>query len=1517
MRRIRASLALVVALVLAFTGLATVPATAATPDDDVNTIVTRLQEYYLAQGDEIIIANGIYLARVSEAQEYAASQNPDGSWSDVNYADRTSSANGATWSAYIALYRMLAMAYAYRDADAKGFEAPALVTAVDRALTHWDAVDPGNQNWWETEIGESMAMGRISIFLGGVLSDEAFAASLKHNTGKLDPVGANGAWRTTNYLFEAVASRNFEDIASGFDTMAATVAVDDSGNVNEAVQPDASFWAHEAQLYSEGYGMALFTNVALWADAARGTSLGFTRAQLDDIAFYIINGTRWMIRGEVGMLYLGYRPPKTIDGVTSYASEFLEPLDEMARTDALYATQYRALADNIRGKTPGNGVTGDKYFWRSEFSSHVRDEYAIFTRLNSSRTIGAEYRSTFRPEVGNEVFWNSASATAIQVNNREYLDLGPAFDWFHYPGVTAPYAKEQTRGTNGRVGNGGSFTGGVSDGHYGANVYTLDRAKTKGLKSTFLFDDEMVALGTGIGSTADAAVHSVVNQAAAKDNAMVDGKPVADGADGVVVDDPAWAYNDEVGYVFPSDAPVTVSNKAQTGSWVGEDAVSRDAFTLYFDHGTKPTDAGYEYIVLPAASPAEVERYAAAPAVRILQNDASVQAVQHAGLQRTMATFFQAGALDLGDGRTLEVTQPAIVILDESGAEPVVSIANPDKPGLVVAVTLRAPDAVHAATFALGSGPNLGKTVTASLTPTDGAQTSAYTASSSAEGRGAALAGDGDAATSWASADGEVQWVAKDLGAGAFVTGLTLEWGAEAATRYLVQTSQDGANWSDLRFVQNAEGGTETLEFPPTAATYLRVLLLESAGGSGYSIAEMSVQASRNLALGRSVTASGGSAAGSITDGNMASRWSANLSDTAWTQVDLGSVQPIGTVRLWWEASYAKQYRIQVSDDQNNWRDAYVTPSGGSDGGLDVIAVQENARYVRMQSIQRSTTQYGVSIWEMEVFEGDAIASAPTTPVGRENLALGRPTTAESSYNATLEPRFATDGIGTTRWASRREDAPYKTERWLQVDLEAPRTVNQAVLTWESATSNDFRLEGSLDGQTWQELVRVQKTSAELKNTVDFADAEVRYVRVAGLPVTKYGISLFEFELYGGYNFSCTSPDVSAAHGDIATVTATIAPLDVDDVFTAYPVEAAVARVEGAPRVGQDGSVAFDLRAGESGSTRVLLTHAKGDEISWCTVNVAVDTAALQELVDRGNALDSNIYTADSWRPVLPALEAAKEALRTSGIGQSVIDQRAEALRAALDGLVEIGQEPEVTVPSAPASLTATAEGSAVIATWLAPEDDGGAAVSAYELTIGDRVIPVGGDVLTGRADGLAPGTYAVSVRAQNEAGWSPATTPVSVEVVEQSDRTPTVTASDGLRAGGKVTVTGVEFTPGAQYLMQLRSSPRDLGTVTADAAGAFTLTADIPVDVPGGAHTIVVMRDGVDIASVAVQIEAAAGGGTDPQNPQNPQNPAVGALPSTGADLAWAPWTAAAALLMLTLGGALVLDRRRRRAGD
>ncbi|WP_419999042.1 polysaccharide lyase family 8 super-sandwich domain-containing protein [Streptomyces boninensis] len=679
--------------------------------DDIQLIIDRLQQRFLAQGDQVRLANGIFLARTSEALSYVDSLQADGSWPNVDYTDTTSSANGRVWSPYHALYRMMAMAHAYRDPKAPGYGKPELIEALNRALLHWDGAKPTSENWWEVEIGKSMAMGRVSIFAGDELSAEAREVTYAHNGGKLDPVGANGSWRTENYLYEAVAKRATADIEQGYGTMSQTIAVDKSGGIKEAVQVDSSFWAHGAQLYSEGYGMALFTIVAAWADVARGTSFAFADEDIDAIAFYIVDGTRWLIRGEIGMMYLGYRPPNTIDGVTSYAADFLEPLDRMARADEGNSAAYTKLADNIRGETRSNGVTGHKYFWRSEFSSHLRDRYGIFTRVNSPRMVGAEYRSTLRPEVGNEIDWNAQGATAIHVTNREYDDLVPAFDWFHYPGVTAPYAKVTSQSSKR---NAGSFTGGVSDGRYGATVYTLDRASTTGRKSYFAFDDEMVVLGAGISSTSTHAVHTTVNQGAAKANASVGGKPVRPGTDAAGTG-ASWAYNDEIGYVFPEGGPLKVSNKEQTGSWLDKDPVKRKAFTLFFDHGVAPDKAKYAYIVLPGTAQAKVRAYAAKPAVEILSNTEEIQAVRHRSLRLTQATFHAAGTLDLGPGRRLQVDQPAIVLLNEADGKAVVSVANPDKPGLKVAVTLISPGRTRRADFALGSDANLGETVTQPL----------------------------------------------------------------------------------------------------------------------------------------------------------------------------------------------------------------------------------------------------------------------------------------------------------------------------------------------------------------------------------------------------------------------------------------------------------------------------------------------------------------------------------------------------------------------------------------------------------------------------------------------------------------------------------------------------------------------------------------------------------------------------------------------------------------------------------
>ena len=56
------------------------------------------------------------------------------------------------------------------------------------------------------------------------------------------------------------------------------------------------------------------------------------------------------------------------------------------------------------------------------------------------------------------------------------------------------------------------------------------------------------------------------------------------------------------------------------------------------------------------------------------------------------------------------------------------------------------------------------------------------------------------------------------------------------------------------------------------------------------------------------------------TDGKKDTRWAAAKAENEWLYVDLGSVQPVGGVRLNWEASFGKGYKIQVSDDAETWK---------------------------------------------------------------------------------------------------------------------------------------------------------------------------------------------------------------------------------------------------------------------------------------------------------------------------------------------------------------------------------------------------------------------------------------------------------------------------------------------------------------------------------------------------------------------------------------------------------------------
>ncbi|GIE92887.1 galactose-binding domain-containing protein [Paractinoplanes rishiriensis] len=128
-----------------------------------------------------------------------------------------------------------------------------------------------------------------------------------------------------------------------------------------------------------------------------------------------------------------------------------------------------------------------------------------------------------------------------------------------------------------------------------------------------------------------------------------------------------------------------------------------------------------------------------------------------------------------------------------------------------------------------------------------------------------------------------------------------------------------------------------------------------------------------NLSRGKPATASTHQPTGTngpqlpsyATDGDYGTRWASEWVDTAWIQVDLGSVQSFNHVQLAWEAAYATGYQIQTSTDGSNWTTIHATSSG--DGGFDALNVSGTGRYVRMSGQARATA-YGYSLWEFGVY---------------------------------------------------------------------------------------------------------------------------------------------------------------------------------------------------------------------------------------------------------------------------------------------------------------------------------------------------------------------------------------------------------------------------------------------------------------------------------------------------------------------------------------------------------------------
>jgi len=619
------------------------------------------------------------------ARKIAESQNPDGCWDDVLYSDSERS----TWKADLHLERLNTVASAAAALRRDGHLDAVLEEAGEKAIGCWIGRDPQNPNWWWNEIGAPQQLGRAALLLRSSLTtkDRAGVDHILRRAVWSSWTGQNLVWGTSIQVLRGLLDNDEGIVREGFTRVFREVSgastTGSEGAPTEGIQRDGSFHQHGAQLYSGGYGHGFGVDVGIAIVLTWGT-----RCQIDEnamllFAHFILDGQQWMMRrGTFDYLARGREITREQGHRRTERDDFGRVLAALAALNVPRRDEFSRFAGTFQG---GAGVEGNRNFWNSDYIVDQRAQYTVAVRMLSRRTKNEE---VVNAEGARSVHLTDG-ASLLYMDGSEYRDVFPVWDWSLIPGTTAlrwldggtpKTGEERSVGQMGVA----AFAGGVSDGEYGAAAMELDRGALRAKKAWFFFDGEYVALGTGIDLNQAGSNSSVLTTLEQK---QLEGSVVRDDSKrGVVI------VHDHVSYVLPANARILLQTQPKQGRWsdIGtgrHELVTMPMFLLAIDHGPSPHDASYRYIVIPDSDVSAAKQELRSPRVKVLRNNAQIQAVESVEDAIVEGVFYQAGTLKTFLG-SMKVSEPCAVMLRRVNGRIRVAVANPRATALKMEVFL-------------------------------------------------------------------------------------------------------------------------------------------------------------------------------------------------------------------------------------------------------------------------------------------------------------------------------------------------------------------------------------------------------------------------------------------------------------------------------------------------------------------------------------------------------------------------------------------------------------------------------------------------------------------------------------------------------------------------------------------------------------------------------------------------------------------------------------------------------------
>lgn len=633
----------------------------------------------------------------NQVETIVAKMREDGSFPGIDYADLS---NIAGFPQQRHISDLLYLARVYQSKTSKHYHSKQLMETIEKGLRFWAKNDYVGDNWHDSQITVPTILINMMLVIGNDLPKD-LVEKLQPIIGRAN-MSASGARPSGDRIVIAgILAKNmlFRENFAEFEKVIKIIEGEIKFSTGErGIQQDYSFHHRTDRVNNTtSYGYGKYANAfGEWLVYVNGTKYQFSKEKINALVDYYIDGiTKQLVYGVYEDVSVKNRD------ITSKNN--FQPRGTLEIERLLVGTDYRkAELDELirlRKGTAKPSKSFAKFFWQTEHFVFQRPNFYTTVRMFSTRNANMEmpYNGPGKP-----THHRADGTNYLVLKGDEYHNIWPVYDWQKISGTTVlqkpalPGPDEiQKKGLT-------RFVGAVTDDLYGAVVFDFksphDMVEAK--KSWFFFDEEYVCLGTDIQSESKLKVATTVNQVLLKGDVaiMQDGNKSVLSNGNRVAEKVKWIYHDRIGYIFPEPTKINVSNQNETGTWasitdqknISNELVTEPVFKLWFDHGARPTKAGYQYIVVPDVDQAKLmETSQNNRSIKILSNTDTVQAVWNGKLNMVQAAFYQAADLKVTPTFSLKMDSQGMAMVKMDGNRiKTISVADPSRQLSRISITV-------------------------------------------------------------------------------------------------------------------------------------------------------------------------------------------------------------------------------------------------------------------------------------------------------------------------------------------------------------------------------------------------------------------------------------------------------------------------------------------------------------------------------------------------------------------------------------------------------------------------------------------------------------------------------------------------------------------------------------------------------------------------------------------------------------------------------------------------------------